>query len=614
VIWPLLATVTVLGGASLLASLTWCWKLVGPSDDPKPFDPLYLDVRTAVAGCLLVLIPAALAAAQLTALAWWWASAAAMAVVLSKPLVSVGRISAEVYAAELEVSRTGGAISGHGDAHSVVGVVEGRLLRAGLMARSGGDAVLAERLHALAGRVREAERAAAQRRDIDASTSEEVDLLLQMLRAVRLRPNRQFSEPENMPARWPGWLKQAWRPCARRLDAIRAIHTHQIEWVALYALLWLRPILVLALPVLPTWMTAGVRPVTETGLFGDVVWALALATAAGVAVAAPKIVPILQDKTVEHIPLCSRLLLVETPIWALLTVTAPSWVAWSFGAMTFTCAERPGWSTRNAVVIAVGGSATLLATLLARGAGLGDAVLEWLAAVVLLVLISSSYGLLLPLVLDRLLFAGRRAKVAQRRLERAIADGAEGEVRQAAAEASRIVRAAKMSGPEAEAVHAIAAPRPSASRYRLWPRTHTLGEIVLDAAVPLVPSDTPGARLMPIRYQPDGLGEFVVRPSHRRTLERVVKAMLAEADRHGVDGISVTVAREPEQLRIRVVNRRDPASPRGEGEGTGIIETELGGLPGGRLAGPPGLQRLRDRGVAREFWVAEVLCSAEILA
>lgn len=608
--WPAVATLAAAGAAAAYSSTTWRWKLVGPSEDATPFDPLPTAPAAVAAGAVLAAVPAGLAAGGLIDGRWAWASAAAVAVALAKPLVDIGRISAEIYAAELDVSRGSGAVSGHGDAHSAASPVEGRLLRAASVATAPLNGHLVE----LAEKVRLAERAAARQRALEGIASENVDRLNRMLSAVNLRPNRRFSDPANMPTRWPGWLKAAWAPAARRIDAIRAIHTHQIEWIALYALLWLRPILLLAVAVLPAWATSGLRPPVDTGTAGDLAWAAALLVATASALAAPRIVPIIQDKSVSEIPLCRRLLWIEAPTWIFLIMAAPSWLAWTYGAMTFTYAERPGWSTRNAVVIGVGGVGGLVTSLALRDADAGQAAIETLVAVVTLAIISTSYGLLLPLVLDRLLFSDLRARRAEHRLEQAIAGGAVAETRQAAIDAARLIEQHDMSGPEADAVRAVAAAtdRPTSQR-RWWPRIGTLAEIVADAAAPLVPSAGPDARLT-VQWEPGPhLAGRAVRRPNRRALERVLKAMIGEADRHALGTIVVTIAEDDGLLHLRVVNQPDPESPPGSGEGTGIVSSELGSLPDGRHAHPPGLQQVRRRGVLRDFWVVEVVCSSQIL-
>ena len=600
------------------------WVVVPPQANPQPFDPLPLPWWSTVG------LTAGLGAALVTAVAGlvpaWFALVVlgALVAVLTDPLRQVARTSADITEAERRLAAIEGARGGHRHAHSEVTPMEGRLLRAAAEADELPDAPLAAELRSLAARCRSAEESADARGEALVGSSVQADSLRAMLAGVRGRPSRLFSDDASMPSTWGARRRALWRPFAARLDDARAVHTHQIEWIALYATLWLRPTILLALPLLPAEMTAGIQPLTDGATTSTVAWALALTSALITAGSSWWLVPRVQRKDVPHIPLCERLLAVETPLWAFLVGAAPSWAAWTFGAGPFTWAERPHWRTRRAVVLAAAGVVGLAVSLVMRHASAGAIAIECLVAATATFLMATSYGLLLPLAVDRLLFSNRRQVAARRRLEDALAAEVDRELDDAIDRAVAACRNAPL-GPAGRELQAAAAARHAElergtrrrSGRRLWPRTATVGEILVDAAVPLVPGQIdPDAHVSLRRavYDPDRLEHARVAREHRVALTRAWKSILAEADRHGIGEIAVEISLAGDRLRLAISNLPDPADPPGgRRRGAEIMAAELLRLPGGELLQPPLATQRRREGSLTTVWVTIGECSAAVL-
>jgi hypothetical protein len=403
-----------------------------------------------------------------------------------------------------------------------------------------------------------------------------------------------WEREEKTPTWWPAQARAVWVDTgARWADDIRLLHTAEIERVALAGTLMLRAAFIATLPL---WagLTAGLVPDARPVTWVTVVWLCASVWVIGVALASPWIIELIVSPR-GGLTLRKVLVILEVPLALALLVTAPSWVAFQFVAGPVNWLMRPVWSLRRLLVCATGFLLVLVVTLAMRTiSGLGPIALEAVVSILVLAVISSSFGLMVPLVLGFVAtvlptwyIGARRRRVRRwRSLTKPVADAVDDALQLATADGVVPEALPPLERAAALLHEAAFEPRPE-RRLAIFARPRTLEE-VLDAGM-LRAEDDPENPLHVARigYVPKHLGTNAV-PSWRaaNALETLVAAICAEATRYGANEIRTLVTFDDGAALLVFRFENDVAgNTRGSGAGRGkaVIERHLGRLGGDLL-------------------------------
>jgi hypothetical protein len=402
-----------------------------------------------------------------------------------------------------------------------------------------------------------------------------------------------------IPARVLTWRSQWLRAFAVRGKRIRdtwgSLHTKQIEWVGLFATLWLRASLFVAAPALAT---VSASPVL-TGNYDisgirDGIWAGGAVWAVATAICAPLIVPRMLDRR-GGATFPRALVGIEVLLSGIVLVALPSWPTAAFATGVLNLLQRPIWQKRRVMYFGLTAFAffSIGAVIEHQGWTPSGFIFEVCAAALALAGISYCYGLMFPAFL-RLgivhpVVLTLRRHADRRRIERFALREAGSAVAEAERTFREILRTSDGDPVLRDAADAVSRARVALTKpeEKLWRRSFRLDETVKAGLFAVVPpagerEDRHMHAYEPTVYPPQ-LREAILRKSAERALKEAVSEIAREADDHGTGRLRTDIRLEGDSIVVVMTNELGAPRPKGRSEGGRIIKAALARLPEGKL-------------------------------
>jgi hypothetical protein len=396
---------------------------------------------------------------------------------------------------------------------------------------------------------------------------------------------------------WPmGIVTTLKRKAANVIAAWRALHNDQIEWVTLYATLWLRAALVIAAPALSGISYSPILPSSYRDWGGRMaIWWFAAIWCGLTALAAPIIVPWVEQHPSERPR--RWLIRLEAPIAAALLVAVPAWPTAAFVAGPFNLLQRPG-TLKRLLALAGGAAAAFGIGVVIHSSGwtTSGLVIEIVIAAGVLTVISCSYGLMAPLLLRATALLPIELWLHRRSERRKIQVFAVRQSGQAVADAERLASPFIAAFPENESLQ-ISAERLMQARIRLEDPEAGSGEskntmldrLVLDSILRVVPQQgaEPEAHIHAFEptVDPPAFGRARLTRGHQRSLRKAISQIAREAHEYGAGRLKTLISLDGERVAVMMANEVGSSRPKGRSRGKDFIRRTVCELPDGSLDG-----------------------------
>jgi hypothetical protein len=383
---------------------------------------------------------------------------------------------------------------------------------------------------------------------------------------------------------------------ANTVAAWKALHNEQIEWVTLYATLWLRAALVLAAPALSGISYAPTLPSSYRDWGWRVaIWWLAAFWCAITAIGAPAIVPWLELRSSAR---PRRVLIaVETLIVVPLLIALPAWPTAAFAAGLMNLLQRPEWTPKRLAVLTAGVACTFGIGVAIHWSGwsITGLAIEVVIAAAVLTIISCSYGLMAPLLVRATALLPLELKLHRSYDRSRIQEFAVRQSGQAVGNTERLVAPLLAAFPDDEPLR-VSSERLTQARIRLADpdaaasvssRYGVLDRVALGALLRVVPQQgaEPGSHIHAYEpmIDPPPFGRARLRREYQRPLRRAISEIAREADDHGTGRLKTIISLDGQRASVVMANEVGSARPKGRSRGEELIRRAVTELPAGSL-------------------------------